>query len=231
MNRKMPTAFQSLVLVMAAVPMFTGVARAATIPFSDGFDNYGTNTDTVLNWDQPSTTIWDVTSGTVDLVQSGDFGITCHSGSGCIDLDGSTQNAGILSTITSSPFSLVAGQAYSLATWLSGSQVFNGPDGNEPNEVQFGIKRTLDNVTLASLLVGPLNWNDPWALHALTYTPTQNESVRIFFTSLSGSDDNVGAVMDDASLTAVPLPAAAWLLLSGLIGFGAIARRSKSKTD
>jgi len=38
-------------------------------------------------------------------------------------------------------------------------------------------------------------------------------------------------VLDNVSLAAVPLPAAAWLLLSGLIGFGAIARRSKSKTD
>ena len=42
-------------------------------------------------------------------------------------------------------------------------------------------------------------------------------------------DDYVGILV--VSSTPVPLPAAAWLLLSGLIGFGAIARRSKSKTD
>jgi hypothetical protein len=33
-----------------------------------------------------------------------------------------------------------------------------------------------------------------------------------------------------AASTPVPLPTAAWLLLSGLIGFGAIARRRKSTT-
>ena len=90
----------------------------------------------------------------------------------------------------------------------------------------FGIK-TLGNVTLASFYVGPLDWDDPWALFALAFTPTENQTVRIFFSSLTGSDDNVGPMLDDVSLTAVPLPAAAWLLLSGLIGFAAIARRSK----
>ena len=130
MKRTVRTSFQSLILVSTAAVGFAGAAQAATIPFSDNFDSYGTNTGSVLNWDRPDITIWDVTSGTVDLVKSGDFGITCHSGTGCIDLDGSSENAGILSTVTSSPFTLVAGQAYSLEAWLSGSQRFNGPDGN-----------------------------------------------------------------------------------------------------
>jgi len=45
----------------------------------------------------------------------------------------------------------------------------------------------------------------------------------IFFET--GGGDNVGPILDDVSLTAVPLPAAAWLLLSGLVGFGALGRR------
>jgi len=37
--------------------------------------------------------------------------------------------------------------------------------------------------------------------------------------------DNIGPLLDNVSLTAVPLPAAAWLLLSGLVGFAALGRR------
>jgi PEP-CTERM motif len=45
----------------------------------------------------------------------------------------------------------------------------------------------------------------------------------IFFAALGG--DNIGPILDNVSLTAVPLPAAAWLLLSGLAGLGFVGRR------
>lgn len=41
---------------------------------------------------------WTVSDGTVDLIMGGDFGIACASSGKCIDLDGSDQNAGVLTS-------------------------------------------------------------------------------------------------------------------------------------
>jgi len=54
---------------------------------------------------------------------------------------------------------------------------------------------------------------------------TALNDVHIGFRSFGTPNDNQGLWLDNLSLAAVPLPAAAWLLLSGLVGFGFVARR------
>jgi hypothetical protein len=85
-----------------------------------------------------------------------------------------------------------------------------------------------------------LNWNPPsgsgcidldgstgnagYTLYSLEFLATETfAGVSIFFDAAGG--DNVGPMLDNVTLTAVPLPAAAWLLLSGLVGFAALGRR------
>lgn len=184
----------------------------AAIVYSAGFD--GLSSQPALN---TVPTGWTSTSGTVDWIYSNNsWGISCHNGSaGCVDLDGSTWDAGLLSTA----FTLQSGVEYQLSAFLRGNQRGYGAE-----TVTFGFLDSSNNV-LSSTTTSSIASGDPYQLVSLpSYTPSGNQAVRIFFQA-NGAGDNVGPILDDVSLTAVPLPAAAWLLLSGLVGFGALGRR------
>lgn len=80
----------------AAALALASLPASAAVVFSSSFDaENGCNS--ALNYAGWSG--WTVSNGSVDLVRSGNFGITCRGGSGsCVDLDGSTGDAGRFAT-------------------------------------------------------------------------------------------------------------------------------------
>jgi hypothetical protein len=189
-------------LVCAA--MIPCLAQAASIPYTDTF-----NGDTPALNATPAG--WSISNGgTVDIVANGTYGITCPGN--CIDLNGSTGNAGDL---VSPNLSLTGGQTYTAQFVLSGNQRITQTD---TVTVDFGS-------TVASFSV---NKNDHF-VEPVTFAPTISGVYTLSFldtsTNPSFPSDNIGAILDNVSVQAVPLPAAAWLLLSGLAGMGLMARR------
>jgi hypothetical protein len=195
-------------------------AFAATLPYSRNFNGL---TMTELLMTPPG---WSSINGTVDWVKSGDFGITCFGAKGgCIDLDGSGP-AGVFET--AGTFTLLAGHTYELTAEVSGNQ-----RGAAADTLEFGfLKGTkLTGAQQVSFVpvpstTGLMGNGTPggFNLVSLLYTPSANIKVRPFFYDLNG-DSNIGPILDNVSMTAVPLPAAAWLMLSGLAALGAVARR------
>lgn len=193
-------------ILLTALTISPALSEAATI-FSDNFNSYGV----AYNWSGAGG--WSVTDGTVDVVGPGYFDFIPGNGS-YIDLDGSSMNAGLLNY----GLNLIGGIAYNLSFDLAGSH----RGTNENVSVSFGTTNGIYNS-----IPSAVGFNT----YILGFTPTSTGIYNISFQNSGG--DNMGALLDNVSVdsvsqpSAVPLPAALPLMLSGLGVLGFAARRRK----
>lgn len=198
-----------IVSFFAAVVL--SASASATVILQDNFDSEaGAAGNSTLNYNSFSN--WTVSNGTVDVVSNGGWGISCAGGSGkCVDLDGSTGNAGVF---TSSLLSLAAG-TYTFSFDISGNQRNHWSDSM--------------TMTLGGFLAQSFNLaaSDPWATKTYSFTVASATSNYIIFNHAGG--DNVGIMLDNVSLTRtseVPEPSAMFLFGLGLLGLGFARRKS-----
>lgn len=208
---------------------------SASVVFTDTFDaeNGG---NSALNYSGFAN--FSVT-GNVDLVKSGNFGITC-SGS-CVDLDGSS-GPGRITSLQS--FAFAAGDVVRYTISMSGNQRNGSSDGFYLG-FDFGGSTSLLNY---GYNFANLGGTDQIVLSTVTpaistsYTIAGNEgfgNYSLFFTAGSAgtlqfyvgtnSADNIGPLADSVKLTidaaAVPEPAAWAMMLAGFGLVGAAMRR------
>jgi len=193
----------ALTILVAVSPW---VAQASTLVFSDNFDANTIGLNKV-----PAG--WSISNGgTVDIVSSA-YLLPCFGGGGtCVDLNGSSSKPGNLFSPT---FSLTANQAYSATFELAGNARL----------IQTDTVSVLFGTTTASFSRTRTN---PFSLETVYFTPTTTGNYTLSFldsNNLSNLDD-VGALLDNVSVQAVPEPATYAMLLLGL-GFIGIGTRRK----
>jgi hypothetical protein len=150
-----------------------------------------------------------VPSGSVDLIGATPSGTSFDffpGNGGYVDLDGSTSQAGTLSTLTT-----FAAGTYTLSFDLGGNA---RGDGVKTTVVTLGDFS--DTITLPS--------DSPLQAYSLKFTTTGGA---LSFADLAGGNQNIGNILDNVSLSAVPEPATWAAMLLGFGGIGASMRRRR----
>jgi len=202
---------KNTILALVAGSMLSVGAQAGVV-FEDNFDSEAGAAGS-HSLDYNSFDHWSVSGGTVDVVSNGGWGISCAGNAGkCVDLDGSTGNAGVLS---SDAISLAAG-VYSLSFDISGNQ-----RGGSDN-----LQVTLDGFFNESF---NLAYNASWQTVTHTFTVSGATSNNLIFNHAGG--DNVGIMLDNVSLQTVDVsePGTLALFVLGLAGIG-VLRRGKGQS-
>lgn len=202
-------------LVLAAVAAFAiAVPAQSAVLLTDNFDAEDTGA--------PETSLinFNITAGTIDIVETPEFGITCAGGAGskCLDLDGSP---GLGTILTKNSYAFSAGDIFTLSVDASGSQ----RGGSDAFEFGF-LLNGVDEESFTSALIAS---TAPFQNYSFSYTATAAGTLQGFFRGL-GTTDNVGVVIDNVSLNVAAVPeSATWAMMItgfGLIGLSARRRRS-----
>lgn len=147
---------------------------------------------------------WKTTRGTVDYLAQGDqFGNLCSGFAGCVDLDGSTQDAGVFATTQ-----VFAEGVYSMTFQLTGNQ-----RGGAKDKVTIRFGDLVRKITLKSGdVVSQLDFGT--LFQNITVGP---DGARLSFSNKGG--DDFGAILKTVTLDTVapvPLPAGGVLLAGGV---------------
>jgi len=191
-------------LIASAILALSAGAQAAPV-FSDNFDANAGELNAV-----PAG--WTVTGGTVDIIGSGTNWDYIPGSGKFIDLDGSTNQPGLLAR----SFNTIAGMTYTATFDLAGNHVVGYPD-NDTVAVSFGT---------ASQSYSNFAKNQGWTTFTLNFTAATTGSTVLSFKN-SGSD-NVGLLLDNVNVAAVPEPGEWAMMLAGLGIVGFMARRRRT---
>ena len=199
-------------LVLAASINAIGIGSAsATVVFSDNFEGYGEAIPTASSFGG-----WSVIGGSVDIIGEGtSYSWPVLSAYGkYLDLDGSTGNGGHISTSA-----IFGAGTYVLKFSLAGNQRGFADD---IVTVDFGTKDVIagtgysDSFTLAS------------SASFTEYVLTVKLGTASALSFKNAGNDNVGALLDNVSITAVPEPSSYAMMFAGLMMIGSmVVRKSK----
>lgn len=182
-------------------------SQAATVVFEDNF-----NVTTTQSLNQTVFANWTVTSGSVDVIgDGGPYALLPVGNGNYVDLNGSTGQPGQLAT----KMDFAAG-TYVVTFQLAGSQggVGNVDPAQHTTTISFSLGGSSQSITLDP--------TDPLNTYSFWFTTSGG---KLRFTDLSGGNTNVGNLLDNVSVAAVPEPSTWAMMILGFLGVGFLASR------
>lgn len=191
-----------IVLATAAVLALCAPAYAATV-FYDDFDTETPGLNATL-------TKWDVSNGTIDVIPANNQYDFYPSNGLYVDLDGSSNDAGVITTKDAFTFAL--GQKYRLSFYYG-----KNPNGGGSEEtITMAVTVALGDLLNTSLII-PVGFISNLIYHYVDFIG-DGTSGKLSIGALGG--DNQGPIIDRVRLAAIPIPAALPLLAGALGGLG-----------
>ena len=201
--------FKTFLTIGALTLGSIGFASAATV--ENGSFEDGQSVLTNGNWGIGSLPGWTNTSGGIEVQTQPTLGLTPYDGSRYIELDGNSNY-----TISQSVALTVGNYLLSFAY----SPRVEG--GSATNGIGFAI------ASLSGSITGPDVMNGTsvgaWTYLSYAFSVAEEGSYLLSFSGV-GTDESFGGLLDDVSISAVPLPAGGLLLLGALGGLAAMRRR------
>ncbi|KAA0235900.1 MAG: PEP-CTERM sorting domain-containing protein [Armatimonadetes bacterium] len=183
-----------------------GTLAVPSLSMAIFYDNFDTENGGVSSLNYGSFANWDVSGGTVDLIANGAYGL---SGSGMfVDMDGSTSNAGVLTTKTA--FALSGGTTYVLRFSISGNQ-----RGGADDSMTVSLGSLYSEVFTRSAAA-------PWEVVERNIFVAAGTNANLAFDHAGG--DHLGMLLDEVEIAVVPEPTSLAAICGGVI---ALLRRRK----
>jgi hypothetical protein len=177
--------------------------------FIDNFDSEPFSLNSAL-------TNWTIVNGSIDVIGPGFYDF--YPGNGrYLDMNGTTSQGGTI--VTNSTFNIVAGQKYKLS-FNHGTNLYSQ---GSPEQLNFAVGTNASSLaitnTIPGITTGLLTFN--WIFTAGT---TQAASI-LFADGGVSNTDNGGPILDNVSLSPIPVPPALPLFLIGVAAVGVTANR------
>ena len=200
-------------LFASALLVSTTVSSHAAVIFSDNFNSTPQGLNTTPNG-------WVLDYGSVDVIGTGFYDF--YSGNGnYLDMNGSTSQSGGIHTST--VFNFLAGKTYTISFDYGNNK---GSDFNGSVETL-----VLDLIGFGGTVINHTGPIASFINYVFSFTPGSSFNSAIYFNASGSNDgDNGGLILDNVSLSVVPVPAALPLLAAGLgvLGFAGRRRRAKA---
>ena len=197
--------------LVASLSLLAVQSSQAAVVFSDDF-----NTSTTQGLNQTVFTKWTVTSGSVDVIgDGGPYAYFPPQYGNYVDLNGSSGAPGALTTIMS-----FAAGSYLVEFDLAGSQ---GGSGNidpffHSTRIEFSIGGVTQELTM--------NPATPFTHYSFLFNTTGDG--QLTFRDLAGGNNNIGNLLDNVSVSAIPEPSTWAMMIVGFFGLGFVAYRRKT---